>query len=184
MGLFQDLACRGRDHADAREAARPRTPSSSSATTTRSDFSITPGTTTKSIRVTPTFAGSVRANGGPSRARPRRRRSPRTSLSLKFFGAVATLEELRSLLEVGPSARTVNSSVETRWGRILEACLSIDEPAALVVARDATAPGKDPQLYGAAKQALNGRSRRFTSPRCRQGRTPETRSPARAAATR
>ena len=43
---------------------------------------------------------------------------------------------------------------------LIEACLRMDEPAAVTIARDAIAAGKGPDLYGYAKQALNRWCRR------------------------
>lgn len=102
------------------------------------------------------------AGGGP----------PQTSLSLNFFGAVATLEGLRPLLTNSPAPRaavvsSIASFSPTDKG-LLEACLSLDERAANAAAREfaiKTAPldtmtaaqgmkiGLD--LYANAKHALN-----------------------------
>jgi NAD(P)-dependent dehydrogenase (short-subunit alcohol dehydrogenase family) len=103
------------------------------------------------------------AGGGP----------PETSLSLNFFGAVATLEGLRPLLETSPAPRAVavSSVAALRPARseVVEACLSLDEAAAIAAARAAfdqekrAQPRENPlpadvqaplDLYGAAKQAL------------------------------
>jgi NAD(P)-dependent dehydrogenase (short-subunit alcohol dehydrogenase family) len=102
------------------------------------------------------------AGGGP----------PETSLSLNFFGAVATLEGLRPLLATSPAPRAVAvssvASLRSAHSPLVEACLSLDEPAANAAARATIAaenPGRaaglppdDAQtalnLYGAAKQAL------------------------------
>jgi NAD(P)-dependent dehydrogenase (short-subunit alcohol dehydrogenase family) len=102
------------------------------------------------------------AGGGP----------PQTSLSLNFFGAVATLDGLRPLLRdsVAPRAVAVSSVAALRSGRpdLVEACLAGDEAAAIALARkeiDATR-GTNERLaskegvqialdvYGAAKRAL------------------------------
>jgi len=90
------------------------------------------------------------AGGGP----------PETMLSLNFFGAVATLEGLRPLLETSPAPRAVVVSSIASFSqadpRILEACRGMDETAAIAAARDAIAAGKGPlDLYGSAKHALN-----------------------------
>jgi len=90
------------------------------------------------------------AGGGP----------PETMLSLNFFGAVATLEGLRPLLKASPAPRAVMVSSVASIGpsvpELIEACLSMDEPAASAAARDAIAAGKGPlDLYGSAKHALN-----------------------------
>jgi NAD(P)-dependent dehydrogenase (short-subunit alcohol dehydrogenase family) len=103
------------------------------------------------------------AGGGP----------PETSLSLNYFGAVATLEGLRPLMEDSPAPRAVavSSIASMRPDRLglVEACLSLDEGAAIAVARRGFAAGQDQRttsgstpveteaplaLYGAAKQAL------------------------------
>ena len=81
-------------------------------------------------------------------------------LSLNFFGAVATLERLRPLLTTSAAPRAVMvssiASMSPADPRIVEACLNLDEPAAIAAARDAIAAGKGPlDLYGSAKHALN-----------------------------
>ena len=102
------------------------------------------------------------AGGGP----------PQTSLQLNFFGAVATLEGLRPLLEASPAPRAVAVSSIASFSptdRVLvEACLSRDEHKAIAAALEfaaKTAPldkmtpaqalkvGLD--LYANAKYALN-----------------------------
>jgi NAD(P)-dependent dehydrogenase (short-subunit alcohol dehydrogenase family) len=102
------------------------------------------------------------AGGGP----------PQTSLSLNFFGAVATLEGLRPLLETSPAPRAVAVSSIASFSPtdpgLLEACLSLDERRANAAAMEfatKTAPldamsaaqavkvGLD--LYSNAKHALN-----------------------------
>lgn len=98
------------------------------------------------------------AGGGP----------PETMLSLNFFGALATLEGLRPLLEPSPAPRAVMvssiASLSPPDPRILEACLNMDEPAAIAAAKDALAAGKGPlDLYGNAKYALNCWCRRVAS---------------------
>ena len=90
------------------------------------------------------------AGGGP----------PETMLSLNFFGAVATLEGLRPLLQASPAPRAVMvssiASLSPAIPGIIEACQNMDEPAATGAARDAIAAGKGPlDLYGSAKIALN-----------------------------
>jgi NAD(P)-dependent dehydrogenase (short-subunit alcohol dehydrogenase family) len=103
------------------------------------------------------------AGGGP----------PETSLSLNFFGAVATLEGLRPLLETSPAPRAVAvssiASMRPAPSGLVEACLSMDETAAIAAAKTmfyARKPERTSQnqlpanleapldLYGAAKQAL------------------------------
>ncbi len=90
------------------------------------------------------------AGGGP----------PETMLALNFFGAVATLEGLRPMLATSPASRAVMVSSVASLGPtdpgLVEACLSMDESAAILVGRDAIAAGKGPlDLYGSAKHALN-----------------------------
>jgi NAD(P)-dependent dehydrogenase (short-subunit alcohol dehydrogenase family) len=90
------------------------------------------------------------AGGGP----------PETMLAVNFFGAVATLEGLRPLLNASPAPRAVMVSSVASIGpavpEIVEACLSMDEPAAIAAGRAAIAAGKGPlDLYGSAKHALN-----------------------------
>ncbi|MBV9276072.1 MAG: SDR family NAD(P)-dependent oxidoreductase, partial [Verrucomicrobia bacterium] len=102
------------------------------------------------------------AGGGP----------PETSLSLNFFGAVATLEGLRPLLQASSAPRAVAVSsvaaLQSPISTLVEACLNKDEAAAVSAARDAMvarrnpfgadAPPPDAQaalnLYGTAKYAL------------------------------
>jgi NAD(P)-dependent dehydrogenase (short-subunit alcohol dehydrogenase family) len=78
------------------------------------------------------------AGGGP----------PETMLSLNFFGAVATLEGLRPLLEASPAPRAVMvssiGSLAPNDPGLVEACLSEDECAATAAARDALAAGRAP----------------------------------------
>ena len=101
------------------------------------------------------------AGGGP----------PQTSVSLNFFGAVATLEGLRPLLQGSAAPRAVaTSSVASMRPRIpdlVAACLNMDEAAANAIAGKAIA-GADQSpsgpvladinvgldLYGNAKLAL------------------------------
>jgi NAD(P)-dependent dehydrogenase (short-subunit alcohol dehydrogenase family) len=102
------------------------------------------------------------AGGGP----------PETSLSLNFFGAVATLDGLRPLLVTSQAPRAVAvssiASLSPTDPALVGACLSMDEHRAIAAAREfatKTAPldamtaaqglkvGLD--LYGNAKHALN-----------------------------
>lgn len=89
------------------------------------------------------------AGGGP----------PETMLSLNFFGTVATLEGLRPLLEGSPAPRAVMvssiASLSPTDPAIVEACLSMNEAAAIAAAKDAIAGGQALSLYGNAKYALN-----------------------------
>jgi NAD(P)-dependent dehydrogenase (short-subunit alcohol dehydrogenase family) len=99
--------------------------------------------------------------------------APETSLALNFFGAVATLEGLRPLLETSAAPRAVAvSSIATlrpSYPPLVEACLSMDESAAIAAARSViaaakqTRTGSDPlpdetqtplDLYAHAKYAL------------------------------
>jgi len=111
------------------------------------------------------------AGGGP----------PETSLQLNFFGAVATLEGLRPLLKGSPAPRAVAvssiASLRPDAG-FIEACLRMDESAALAHARSVVAarlqgtsgqthPNPLPDevqvpldLYGNAKHALQRWCRR------------------------
>ena len=92
------------------------------------------------------------AGGGP----------PATSLSLNFFGAVATLEGLRPLLEGSPAPRAVAvssvSSLRAPLPGVVEHCLGMDEAAALAAARQAVRQRPEGEvaldLYGTAKLAL------------------------------
>jgi len=95
------------------------------------------------------------AGGGPAE----------TMLAVNFFGAVATLEGLRALLENSPAPRAVIvssiASLSPNDPRIVEACLNMDEPAAISAGKAAIASGKGPlDLYGSAKHALNRWCRR------------------------
>ncbi len=102
------------------------------------------------------------AGGGP----------PQTSIQLNFFGAVTTLEGLRPLLAGSSAPRAVMVSSIASFSPVdsdlVEACLSLDEPAALEVARKFAAKfgprdGMTAQqvmnvglgLYSNAKHALN-----------------------------
>lgn len=97
------------------------------------------------------------AGGGP----------PQSSVSLNFFGAVATLEGLRPLLDksAAPRAVAVSSVASMRQPLpdLVEACLSRDETAAVALAKNAIAAPPSPtpasinvglDLYGSAKLAL------------------------------
>jgi NAD(P)-dependent dehydrogenase (short-subunit alcohol dehydrogenase family) len=107
------------------------------------------------------------AGGGPAE----------TSLQLNFFGAVATLDGLRRLLASSPAPRAVAVSSIASFSPVdsglVEACLSMDEPAAIAAgwefakrngpldkmsAADATKLATD--LYANAKHALNRWCRR------------------------
>src|SRR5438132_580993 len=70
------------------------------------------------------------AGGGPAE----------TSLSLNFFGAVATLEGLRPLLEASPAPRAVAvssiASLSPTDPALLDACLSLDEDRAIAAAKE------------------------------------------------
>jgi NAD(P)-dependent dehydrogenase (short-subunit alcohol dehydrogenase family) len=104
------------------------------------------------------------AGGGPAE----------TSLQLNFFGAIATLEGLRPLMAGSRSPRAVAvssiSSLRPPLAAIIEACLALDEPAAVAEALRAYRAGElgrasselvpdaaqlSLDLYGAAKRALN-----------------------------
>jgi NAD(P)-dependent dehydrogenase (short-subunit alcohol dehydrogenase family) len=98
------------------------------------------------------------AGGGP----------PETILSLNFFGAVATLEGLRPLLDASATPRAVMvssiGSLAPNDPGLVEACLSEDECAATAAARDALAAGRAPSdLYNVAKRALNRWCRRVAA---------------------
>jgi NAD(P)-dependent dehydrogenase (short-subunit alcohol dehydrogenase family) len=98
------------------------------------------------------------AGGGPAE----------TMLALNFFGTVATLEGLRPLLQSSPAPRAVMvssiASLSPTDPQIVEACLNMDEPAAIAAGKDAIAAGKGPlDLYGNAKHALNSWCRRVAS---------------------
>jgi NAD(P)-dependent dehydrogenase (short-subunit alcohol dehydrogenase family) len=107
------------------------------------------------------------AGGGPAE----------TSISLNFFGAVATFEGLRPLLESSPAPRAVAVSSIASFSpvdpRLVEACLSMDEPAAIAAAKEfaarnapldamnaAEAIKLSRDLYANAKHALNRWCRR------------------------
>lgn len=110
------------------------------------------------------------AGGGP----------PETSPSLNFFGAVATLEGLRPLLHTSPAPRAVAVSsiaaLRPPISTLVEACLNMDEAAAIAAARDRIAAGKHMpvdansadveaglSVYGSAKRALQLWCRRAAS---------------------
>ncbi|AKU95047.1 Short-chain dehydrogenase/reductase SDR [Labilithrix luteola] len=107
------------------------------------------------------------AGGGP----------PETSLSLNFFGAVATLDGLRPLLERSPAPRAVvvSSVASLRPARaaLIDACSSMDEAVAIATARaifESSERHDDVQvaldLYASAKQALERWCRKVaTEPR-------------------
>lgn len=90
-----------------------------------------------------------------------------TMVALNFFGAVATLDGLRPLLAASPAPRAVAVSSIASLRRppagLVEACLAVDEAAAVA----ATPPVHDVQtaldLYGAAKLALQLWCRREAS---------------------
>src|SRR5208283_4958175 len=77
----------------------------------------------------------------------------------------ATLEGLRPRLKNSPAPRAVMvssiASLSPTDPRILEACLNMDEPAAIAAGKDAIASGKGAlDLYSSAKHALNRWCRR------------------------
>lgn len=94
------------------------------------------------------------AGGGPAK----------TMVALNFFGAVATLEGLRPLLDgrAAPRAVVVSSiaALDAVDAAVVEACGRGDEPAATAAARAAIDAGTGPRLYASAKQALNRWCRR------------------------
>jgi NAD(P)-dependent dehydrogenase (short-subunit alcohol dehydrogenase family) len=90
------------------------------------------------------------AGGGP----------PETMLALNFFGAVATLDGLRPLLDGSLAPRAVIVSSTSSLGPIdaglVEACLASDEGEAIAKGKIILASGRSPlELYGSAKRALN-----------------------------
>jgi NAD(P)-dependent dehydrogenase (short-subunit alcohol dehydrogenase family) len=104
------------------------------------------------------------AGGGPAE----------TSLQLNFFGAVATLEGLRPLLAASAAPRAVAvssiSSLRPAPPRLIDACLALDESAAVAEAGRASHAGElgrassdlmpdsaqtSLDLYGAAERALH-----------------------------
>jgi NAD(P)-dependent dehydrogenase (short-subunit alcohol dehydrogenase family) len=88
------------------------------------------------------------AGGGPAA----------TMLALNFFGAVATLEGLRPLLAASPAPRAVAvssvASLRPPPAGLVEACLALDEGAAIAAAPPAHDVQTGLDLYGAAKRAL------------------------------
>ena len=94
------------------------------------------------------------AGGGPAE----------TSLALNFFGAVATLEGLRPLLDASAAPRAVMvssiASLRPSDPVLVEACLALDEPAASRAAQARIAAGDALALYANAKHALNAWCRR------------------------
>src|SRR5207244_2586472 len=107
------------------------------------------------------------AGGGPAE----------TSLQLNFFGAVATLEGLRPLLETSSAPRAVAVSSIASFSpvdpRLIDACLSMDESGAIATAREFAARNAPSDamnaaeaiklardLYSNAKHALNRWCRR------------------------
>ncbi len=123
------------------------------------DLSASEGRAAVIDGVTRLLAGRIdaivaNAGGGP----------PETSVSLNFFGAVATLEGLRPLLKTSPAPRAVAASsiasLKPAEPGLIEACLAMDESAATAVARNLIATGQGGDLYGFAKQALNRWCRR------------------------
>ena len=91
-----------------------------------------------------------------------------TNVQLNFFGAVATLQGLRPLLQQSPAPRAVAvSSIGSLFAvrtDLVEACLAGNESEAVVIGRDvaaeATRAGADKErvtetVYGNAKLALN-----------------------------
>jgi len=89
---------------------------------------------------------------------------PDVHLALNFFGAVATLEGLRPLLGQSPAPRAVATSsiacLRTPDPKVLDACLAMDESAAVAAGREAFTLEDPLALYGAAKLALNNWCRR------------------------
>ncbi len=86
--------------------------------------------------------------------------SAQTVVPLNFFGAVATLEGLRPMLEhsAAPRAVAVSSIGSIGVGNpgLIEACLRMDESGAAAIAAEAIAAGKTVlDLYQCAKHALN-----------------------------
>jgi len=127
------------------------------------DLATTEGRAELVERVTHLSGGRIdaivaNAGGGPAE----------TMLPLNFFGTVATLEGLRPLLKTSPAPRAVMvssiASLSPPDPELVEACLSMDEGAAIAGGRRAIAAGKGPlELYGAAKRALNCWCRRVAA---------------------
>jgi NAD(P)-dependent dehydrogenase (short-subunit alcohol dehydrogenase family) len=90
------------------------------------------------------------AGGGPENG---------ASVSLNFFGAVATLGSLRRLLasSAAPRAVAVSSlaSGVVADGKLVDLCLTQDEPAAVAMGDEFAASGRGHLIYGSAKAALN-----------------------------
>ncbi|MFB7249832.1 SDR family oxidoreductase [Microbacterium sp. NPDC056234] len=82
-----------------------------------------------------------------------------TTVSLNFFGAVATLEGLRDLLAASdaPAAVAVSSSSTLNRGStaLVHACMSGDEDKARSAARFLTRTRRGSQIYRSSKIALN-----------------------------
>lgn len=80
-------------------------------------------------------------------------------IQTNYFGAVATLDGLRSLLARGVVPRAVvvssTSSLEVTDERVVQACLDGDEAAAVAYAEAEPSPGGPTGAYGIAKRALN-----------------------------
>jgi len=98
------------------------------------------------------------AGGGPAE----------TMLALNYFGAVATLEGLRPLLEASPAPRAVVVSSISSLGptdpALVDVCLAGDEAAARAAGEAALTAGKSAlDLYGSAKRALTRWCRRAAS---------------------
>jgi NAD(P)-dependent dehydrogenase (short-subunit alcohol dehydrogenase family) len=106
--------------------------------------------------------------------------SPETSVALNFFGAVATLEGLRPLLDASPAPRAVAVSsiaaLRPPQAPIVDACLERDELAAVTAGKEVMAAGTRSHpnalpdaaqapldLYGSAKFALHRWCRRVAS---------------------
>ncbi len=85
-------------------------------------------------------------------------RSEPVTLAVNYFGAVATMQELRPLLAKGIDPRVaVISSVASTFAldeHLIELCLSGDEQAALKAAADLVAEGKGDLIYNCSKAAL------------------------------
>jgi len=94
------------------------------------------------------------AGGGP----------PETMLALNFFGTIATVDGLRPLLLDSAAPRAIVVSSVAALGpfeqTVVDACLCMDEAAAIAVGEAAIADGKAGALYGSAKHALNRWCRR------------------------
>ncbi len=107
-------------------------------------------------RITNRIDGIVaNAGGGPTE----------TMLALNFFGAVATIDGLRPLLN-GDAPRAVAVSSVSSLGSpddgLVAACLAGDEVKAVALGREALTAGKTGlDLYGSAKRAINSWCRRM-----------------------